>query len=82
MVKSPLVALGGNNPINYVSSHLNSLSGYIDDLLGIGKVNKEIEKHFGDSMLRSFQKAQQLKNKSDYTFIVSGTRHLLPRYLT
>ncbi|MBV5337133.1 MAG: histidine kinase, partial [Deltaproteobacteria bacterium] len=66
-----------NNPIGYISSNLNTLSGYIDNLLAIGTVYEEIEKNCGDSMSQVFQKARQLKNTSDYTFIVSDIHHLL-----
>ena len=66
-----------NNPIAYVTSNLNSLSGYVSDLLSIDAAYNEIDEHFGNSMPHAFQHVQQLKAETDHDFIVSDIRHLL-----
>ena len=66
-----------NNPIGYVSSNLNSLSGYVDDLLAICTAYESAEKSLSRSMPQVFQQANQLKSESDYNFIVGDIRHLL-----
>lgn len=66
-----------NNPIGYVSSNLNSLSGYVNDLLAIGAAYEAVEKSLSSSMPLAFQQVNQLKKESDYSFIVSDIRHLL-----
>lgn len=66
-----------NNPIGYVSSNLNSLTGYVADLLAIDEVYGEIEARYGVSMPRAFERVHQLKAEADHGFIVSDIRHLL-----
>lgn len=66
-----------NNPIGYVTSNLNSLAGYVDDLLAINAAYGEIEDRLGSSMPQAFKRVHQIKTNTDYDFIVTDIRHLL-----
>ena len=66
-----------NNPIGYVSSNLNALTGYVNDLLAIDAAYGEAEQHYAQSMPQAFARAHQLKVEADHGFIVSDMHHLL-----
>lgn len=66
-----------NNPIGYVSSNLNSLTGYVKDLLAIDAAYGEIEERFGGSLPHAFERARQIKSEADYGFMVGDIHHLL-----
>lgn len=65
-----------NNPIGYVSSNLNSLAQYVDDLLAIDAAYTDIETRFGSLMPNVFSRANQLKSEADHAFIVRDIQHL------
>ena len=66
-----------NNPIGYVSSNLNTLTGYVNDLLAIDTAYNAIEELYGASMPQAFKQAKKLKDESDYGFIIKDIHHLL-----
>ena len=66
-----------NNPISYVSSNLNSLLGYMNDLLAISTAYDDVEKRLSASIPDVFSQALQLKAEADYSFIIKDVFHLL-----
>ena len=66
-----------NNPISYVSSNLNSLLGYMNDLLAISSAYDDVEKRLRASMPDVFSQVQTLKADADYSFIIKDVFHLL-----
>lgn len=66
-----------NNPIGYVTSNLNSLAGYVNDLLAIDEAYQEIDERFGDAMPQAFERAHQLKAQAGYRFIIDDIQHLI-----
>ena len=66
-----------NNPIGYVSSNLNSLAGYVNDLLAIDSAYNAIEERYGASIPQAFTHAHQLKDECDHSFIIKDIHHLL-----
>ncbi|MBS1228108.1 MAG: hypothetical protein H6R17_1385 [Proteobacteria bacterium] len=66
-----------NNPIGYVTSNLNSLAGYLNDLLAIDEAYREIDERFGNAMPQAFERAHRLKNEADYSFIIGDIHHLI-----
>ncbi len=66
-----------NNPIGYVSSNLQTLTGYVNDLLAIDAAYTEIESHNGAAMPQALLRVQQLKSESDHAFIIKDIHHLL-----
>lgn len=66
-----------NNPIGYVSSNLNSLSGYVKDLLAIDAAYDEVEQRLGNTLQEPFAHVRRLKSESDHDFIVTDIEHLL-----
>jgi len=66
-----------NNPVGYVSSNLNTLSDYVDELLSIDALYEEIETRFSASIPEAFDRAHHRKAEIDHDFIVGDIRHLL-----
>lgn len=66
-----------NNPIGYVTSNLNSLAGYVNDLLAIDAAYQQIDERFGDTMPQAFEHVHQLKAQADYRFIIDDIQHLI-----
>ena len=67
-----------NNPIGYVSSNLNSLSGYIDDLLTVIAAYADVEGRLdGVEVPQAFKRVHQIKSEADYDFVISDIHHLL-----
>lgn len=66
-----------NNPIGYVTSNLNSLAGYVNDLLAIDAAYQQIDERFGDTMPLAFEHVHQLKAQADYRFIIDDIQHLI-----
>jgi two-component system NtrC family sensor kinase len=66
-----------NNPIGFVSSNLNSLAGYVKDLLAIDAAYQDIEEGHGGALPNAFERVRQIKSDADYDFMISDIHHLL-----
>lgn len=66
-----------NNPISFIQSNFNSLSGYLDDLLTIDAAYAEIEREYGPRMAQAFEKVRQIKQTVGHDFIVADLHQLI-----
>ncbi len=67
-----------NNPIGYVSSNLNSLTGYAHDLLAINEAYAKVENALEKTVPPVvFEAVHHLKQAVDYDFVVNDIHHLL-----
>jgi PAS domain S-box-containing protein len=66
-----------NNPVSFVQSNVNALSEYIGDLLQIDAAYREIEGGLADNIPQALERVKQIKQKTNYDFIVNDLRSLV-----
>jgi len=66
-----------NNPIGFVKSNLNTLAGYVENLLGIVRAYEAVEDLHGDAVGPALEAIAKRKQDMDYAFVVDDVQKLL-----